>query len=128
MFLDESGGWVYFSHTNKYYQEFATSSSWSAGRVNCKSKCLNGDLASVPDDLTMQFLLHNVASSSTWLGGYKYTTGWTWMDGTDWNYTNWKEGHPTDEYEDRTATRLIGTKWYETWYDSRDDCLCQCPG
>ena len=126
MIVDD--GWVYFSHTDKYYKEFNMGSSWAHGRTCCQGKCLNGDLASIPDEATMQFIMQNVASTSTWLGGYKDTNGWSWMDGTSWNYTNWKDGHPENKYEDRTATRLIGQSWYETWYDSRDDCVCQCPG
>ncbi|KAK6019246.1 lectin C-type domain protein [Ostertagia ostertagi] len=35
-----------------------------------------------------------------WVGGVNIGGTWTWLDGKEWNYTNWAEGEPSDGGQD----------------------------
>ena len=69
---------------------------------NARKKCLDvqGELASVPDQETKEFLTKLGNKVSHWIGGQKNGDNiWTWTDGTPWNKEFWLTGEPNNEKE-----------------------------
>ena len=59
----------------------------------------NGDLASITDDATTQFIKKNFNfTEHTWFGGHRSSGGnWVLADGSDWLYENWNSNQPNDD-------------------------------
>ena len=91
----EVNGGQFFGKTQKCYVLSSDKASWSQGRLNCQ-KQKNGDLASIPNEETMNFIKQNINFiTSTWFGGKKESEGnWYWVDGSVWSYTQWTSGEP----------------------------------
>jgi len=88
-------GWVYFEHTGKCYKSFSSWKTWSSARSSCRAST-NGDLASVPDQETNDFLA-GLTSFRAWIGGYRNENNeWSWTDQTPWSYESWSWGNPND--------------------------------
>ena len=94
-----NSGWTSFGHTGYCYQYFPTLKSWNASRRFCQSVAppgKQGDLASVGDHFTNNFL-SSLTSKDVWIGGYKDAIyGWSWSDGTRWRYNAWSRGKPNN--------------------------------
>ena len=103
-------GWKYNNHTKKCYKLFHEPDTWYEAIHSCRWNAdtdtwadTDGDLASVPDRETEEFLIELAKSSvgfsdSLWLGGQarKSNGTWLWNDGTPWNYTNWAPNEPNN--------------------------------
>ena len=98
--LECKDGWSKFR--NKCYLEVGNNPSISITWTDARTKCLEqqGDLASVPDRETLEFLnkLGGIRVSH-WLGGRKKDGRWTWTDGTPWSNEFWMPGEPNNEGE-----------------------------
>ena len=93
IYLGCAGGWVYNSLTKKCYKDFDEALTWDAARASCQAQ-INGDLASVPDEATNEFLKDKFTQG--WIGGHLDSNGdWAWSDGTPWGYTSWSSGNPS---------------------------------
>ena len=75
--------------------------AWQEAREHCQevSPNIGGDLASIPDEDTNEFLqsLTPTKEADVWVGGHRSSGNgeeWTWSDGTSWQYNNWFEGQP----------------------------------
>ena len=56
-----------------------------------------GDLASVPDQKTNNFLL-TLISSRAFIGGTRNSSGqWSWTDGNPFTFTHWAPGNPSGD-------------------------------
>ena len=114
-----AGDWVYSSHTNKCYKHFSSPQlPWDEARASCMSvtsstasassgsnvattastaasSASNGDLASIPDEATNEFMKQQFSKDKGWIGGHLDSDGnWAWSDGTPWSYTAWGDGSP----------------------------------
>ena len=100
-----AGDWVYSSHTNKCYKHFSSPQlPWDEARASCMSitsstasasSGSNGDLASIPDEATNEFMKQQFSKDKGWIGGHLDSDGnWAWSDGTQWSYTAWGDGSP----------------------------------
>ena len=101
-------------------------------RASCQANTpapYNGDLASVPDQATNDFLT-TLTTDLVWIGGNDIDTEgtWVWSDGTPWNYDSWRPGEPTNTNGEEDGLVL---NYGETglWNDlSVDGALCSdCP-
>ena len=114
-------GWTPFEHTGRCYKVFTGAVSWAAARSVCAEH--QGDLASVPDQQTNDFL-SSLSVASAWLGGSAGDSGggWTWSDGTPWGYTNWSPGHGRGEQDCLILEQSSGL-----WYDevNPEQFICQ---
>jgi len=97
---NEAEGWE--PHKNKCFKTFSTENdiSWMDANFNCNNE--RGQLASIPNEETNDFLKTVSASERTIIGGF--ATGqapnpdlWTWTDGTPWSYMNWAPDRPNNE-------------------------------
>ena len=125
-------GSVYFKHTNKCYKLYnEVTLAWYDARWNCREMGRNGDLASISDFATQNFIKGNFNFTSwTWFGGRaKVAKGyWKWVDGSEWLYDNWRSGYPSDRYEREVATVIDASYiWYDQQiaYNIKYWSLCQ---
>merc|ERR1712227_23265 len=95
---DCADGWVYFQNTGKCYRSFSSWKSWSSARASCQRSAApaNGDLASIPDQETNDFLA-GLTAFRAWVGGHRGENNeWTWTDQSPWSYESWSLGNPND--------------------------------
>ena len=88
-------GWTRFARNGACYKYFSSQKSWSGAHSSCRA--LGGDLASVTDLSTNEFLT-SLTTARAWIGGRRNSDGtWgTWTDGTPWCYTRWYPGEPNN--------------------------------
>ena len=58
--VSNTTGWVYFNETNRYYKALRDEQNWEDARAFCQRICLNGDLVSIKDKATMDFIDDNI--------------------------------------------------------------------
>ena len=51
-----------------------------------------------------------------WLGGVLLSSGWSWSDGTPWDYQNWEPGQPSGNGEE-----CLSMEQTEKWNDRSCD-------
>ena len=89
----------------------------------------NGDLASIPNQATNDFLLslfHN-PSGIQWIGGRKEEGVWKWTDGTPWHFENWDTNRPSNLNKKKYLAIHIRTgKWSdEKGEKNPETIICQ---
>ena len=117
--------WIYFYHTNKYYKIFWDARTWDKGRNSCQQECDNGDLASIPDQTTTEFINLNMGGDNVWIGAEYKSGAWSWSDGTNWIYTNWNTG--LDLGQSGFGVELSYGKWKNIDKSTSKNFICQCP-
>ena len=118
--------WPFSDNTNKYYKAFSDAGNWEKGRNSCLNKCDNGDLASIPDQITMDFIISNFGGWDIWIGAEYKSGAWSWSDGTNWNYTNWNTGLDLEQIG--FGVQLKDGKWENKDKSaSINQFICQCP-
>ena len=115
-FSDCASGWTFFAQTGKCYKYITSEVSWTEARTTCQTTVpANGDLASVPDSATNDFLANLTESTKfTWVGGHQdQSSTWVWSDGTPWEYVSWYSTQPGNERgnEDYLVIKQSGTWW-----------------
>ena len=84
---------------------------------------IQGNLASIPDAVTNNFIESLVNGETIWLGGFRLEDGknvWGWTDGSAWGYTNWKSGEPNDSSgTEDFAMMNYGTHPKGSWNDGK---------
>ena len=106
------GGWSLFAR--RCYKYFNTTvDTWLEARNLCIT--MGGDLASVPNQETNDFLV-SIIRSSAFVGGMKLGN-WTWSDGSALTYTNWGSGQPSGD--GAVLEMTFGMGWTDdgTWND-----------
>ena len=105
------GTWNYNGNQFALVQD--PTQSWQSAQADVTATLGAGwALAVIPDAGTEQNVTQNLRNfapifsyyqAGYWLGGYQYppnepiaNAGWTWVDGTPWNYTDWNTGEPND--------------------------------
>lgn len=75
--------------------------TWDNARTFCNENAPYnvGELTSIPDAATNDFLHTLIKDKDVWVGGYydNITSGWQWTDGTPWQYNSWYAGQPNNE-------------------------------
>jgi len=126
------GGLQYFStcplkcdegwepHKNKCYKTYYPENdiSWVDANFNCNNE--RGQLASIPNEETNDFIKNHFGKESTLIGGF--ATGqipdpnlWTWIDGTPWSYMDWAAGEPNNFLEDENEHCLEWNGGLNDW-------------
>ena len=65
---------------------------------------MNGNLASIPDQETNEFLTSLSDGVHTWIGVQRTSPGastFEWTDGSKWGYTNYADGYPNNSGGDQ---------------------------
>ena len=93
-----SPGWSYFPNTGRCYKHFPESRTWVNARSFCLAFAQNyGDLASIPDQATNDFLT-TLSTDKSYIGASDAESEgtWKWTDGTPWSFENWAPGQPNN--------------------------------
>ena len=123
--LTECKIWSFSPHTRKCYKKFTDDKSWAEAKQHCLQEHLNGNLASIPDQETQNFLER--MAQHVWIGGFYHDNaiGWEWTDGTPWEYENWinNPGNKKRMYYQQSG----GDGWKTGNGNTRKNFICQYP-
>jgi hypothetical protein len=119
--------WLHPDNTIHRYKEITTLMTWNEAEIYAES--LGGYLATVTSQAENDFLWNTFDIGTPQqpplpghplLGGFQLPgtpepdTGWQWVTGEEWNYTNWGSGQPDDAWGGQDYL----TFWYDnTWCD-----------
>ena len=116
------------------FKYFSTPMAWEDARSFCQdsSPHSGGDLASVPDDDTNNFLFTIIQNADVWIGGYRNENqDWVWSDGTPWEYESWHEDQPNDLGGMQTHVAFnfnSSAHWYDECKDEEKGFICYHKG
>ena len=108
--------------------------SWEDARSYCQENVPYniGDLVSIPDAATNDFLQTLIQDAYIWTGGFlDANSSWVWSDGTPWDFTNWLEGEPDngDGVQTHVAFNVDSTgRWDDEFVGSEKSFLCHYKG
>jgi hypothetical protein len=119
---------IYSPVTGSYYEAIGGTYTWGTANSNANSSVFmgaNGHLAVITSGAEDSWIWNNVISGGNpdyyWLGGYQDPngaepgTGWQWVTGEAWSYTNWNGGEPNNNnkfgYEEDWLTYWNNGKW-----------------
>ncbi|XP_042260733.1 uncharacterized protein LOC121892032 isoform X1 [Thunnus maccoyii] len=98
--------------------------AFQEAQASCRALGPNADLASVTSgDLHSRLvsLVTNGGASSptlTWLGGTVKNQQASWVDGSEWSYSNWMPGHPNIHTDKPVCVEMF--KIDESWWTAAD--------
>ena len=92
----------------------------------------NGDLASIPNQETNEFIVSLFQNHSgrkyKWIGGYDSDEEgvWKWSDGTAWLYQNWDTDQPSNSSgKDYLIMDVKSGKWMDRKINAQQHFICQ---
>ena len=87
-------------------------------------------MACIENEEENTFIANLVAGELAWIGGTKLRDGsWIWMDGTKWDFENWRRGEPSNSNNINLQGKIVigedslGINWdriasgYGKWND-----------
>ena len=129
LFLVCAPGWTLFEPTGKCYRIYRDLKNWNEARRTCQEEGQNGDLASIPNQETNDFILSLDLRYKTHIGGHDYDEEgvWKWSDGTPWQYKNWDTNQPSNVGgRDYLAIwQVISGKWINEQGSGTKQFICQ---
>lgn len=98
----------------KWYRVYLEKVPWPAARDKCKA--LGGQLVTVPDAPTWEFVKGLSGTASMWLGATDEKTEgvWVWMDGSPITYSDWFTGQPDNARGIEHYLAIWKGKWNDT--------------
>lgn len=94
---------------------------WSEAREVCEK--LGGHLAYINSEAEQEFITEITKNYYTALGGWdELSEGeWTWLDGSEMTFTNWRSGEPNNSYphQNHLYINYSGTGKWDDGYDNR---------
>ena len=126
-------GWTFYSRTQKCYRVFPIYLPWQAARDKCRELApdMKGDLASIPDQKTQNFISSlyysfNYYRRGVWIGGMKKSDGqWGWSDGSRFSFKYW-QGRSNGKPKRRgSVIQLFRYGWEDQTGKSRFNPICQ---
>ena len=138
------GDWTYLEHTGLFYRYFESPQRWTDALCSCQASAppgYTGNLASVLDNTTNNFVTNLIGPNVAWLGGFQNSSRadepWRWSDGSAWDYENWAEGEPNNQLWNNVREDYLEI-WGEQkgqWNDCNNECaransgyVCQYKG
>ena len=119
------GDWTFLEHTGLHYRFFESTQSWTDALCSCQASAppgYTGNLASVLDNTTANFVANLTGSHIAWIGGYQNSSGaeepWNWSDGNAWEYENFWKGNPNNQGGREDYLETYGGEW--------NDCNNEC--
>ena len=105
---------------NGHYYELIEDLSWEDSRD--KALSLGGYLATITSQEEADFIYDKFGHIwNIWIGGYQPSgttepnSGWEWVTGEPWIWTNWDAGEPSDFGDDEDVLELV---WGDKWNDN----------
>ena len=94
--IECADGWTPFSGTGLCYKYHSEQKPWAEAREICQASATgSGDLASIPDQETNDFLAAAFPARA-WIGATDEEEEgvWRWSDGSEFGFTNWFTDNP----------------------------------
>jgi hypothetical protein len=98
---------------------------WETARLACES--VGGHLATIHSAAENDIVFSLTGDPKSWpmrfgpwLGGYESASGWAWVTGEPWSWTNWEPGEPNNVCpfgEDRVHFIHYGPQWNDLYHD-----------
>nr|XP_055046134.1 galactose-specific lectin nattectin-like [Misgurnus anguillicaudatus] len=110
-------GWTPFGV--QCYKFFSQSVNWATAEKNCQS--IDANLASVRSTVENNFLLSLVsADTRAWIGGHdgEIEGHWLWSDGSQFDFTNWCSGQPSNNYQG-SPEHCLEINYNHCWNDEQ---------
>ena len=104
---------------NHFYQVFDDSMTWTEAKMACEEA--GGHLATISSNEEQDYIQHLIKSTrkeNIWIGGvYSVSSGsWSWVDNSEWNYTNWDVSQPDNYTNDEYFLRMKNRdRIYDDW-------------
>ena len=121
--------WTFKADLKKCYKFYGAHKSWPEARRHCVDVTPGGQLVSIPDVDTQDFLKNQMGDGKFWAGGNIDDKGsWYWLDGTPWSELSqgWREDHPQDGSDQRLYFKKGGyAKWESRPLTEKHGCVCQ---
>ena len=120
-------------HKGACYRFYLDEKTWDDAEKKCNQG--NAHLASIFSDEESTFVrcLHDAASThETWIGGKRSGNDFEWIDGSSFDYYNWKTGQPDNQggkedcimvYSDPGQSR--DGKWNDVPCDVKKNFVCK---
>ena len=100
---------VYYSGNDHYYDVISVPGGITWGDAKAAAESLSyfgisGHLATITSQGENDFIVNNLGVHDYWLGGIQPpnnsepNSGWQWVTGEPWVYTNWDYGEPSNSY------------------------------
>ena len=100
----------YFPHNGKFYKAVTYGGGITRNDANNECRAEGGELASVHDDETTEFL-DSLRKIRSYIGGEYVNGKWTWSDGSPWDYENWRPGDPSNPLYERYNEMVHNGEW-----------------
>ena len=127
--------WESYSPTGGCYKHFSDLKTWEDARRFCQENVPYnvGDLASVSDAGTNDFLKTLIQDSYAWIGGFlnESSSTWMWSDGTTWQYNNWFDGQPNNGGGMQTHVAMnfeSSGEWNDEYKNDENSYVCHYKG
>ncbi|XP_034463657.1 proteoglycan 3-like [Hippoglossus hippoglossus] len=106
------------------YEFNPTPLTFQDAQVICRALAPNAELASVPSSDLHSRLVSLVTEGGeknpvlTWLGGTVKNQKASWVDGSEWGYSDWKPGHPNIQTDKPVCLEMFQID--ESWWTAAD--------
>ncbi|CAB1440750.1 unnamed protein product [Pleuronectes platessa] len=106
------------------YEFNPTPLTFQDAQVICRALAPNAELASVPNSDLHSRLVSLVTKGGeknpvlTWLGGTVKNQEASWVDGSEWGYSDWKPGHPNIQTDKPVCLEMFQID--ESWWTAAD--------
>lgn len=93
--------------SNHKYKLFDTSMEWDKAKEYCES--LGGHLVTITSEKEQEFVTAIAKKSkkkNIWLGAEKISWKFTWITGEKFEYTNWNNGEPNNDYNNEDTIMM----------------------
>ena len=113
-------GWT--GHADNCYRYVEQKKNWDLARESCVEE-YQAELVSIHNDLESDFVLSFYSGTKFWTGGRRecdWCEGWVWSDGSDWDFSNWREGREPNNSTGPENCAEIG-HYTDSWNDWKCD-------
>ncbi|MBQ5330827.1 MAG: zinc-ribbon domain-containing protein [Oscillospiraceae bacterium] len=94
------------NHRYAYYEDEGI--SWTQARAACQA--MGGHLATITSPAEQDHL-NNTYGKDGWIGAYGDESGYVWVTGETWGYTNWRSNQPDNANGDEWFVHMWGGQW-----------------
>ena len=114
-------GYTKYEFNGNTYAFVENEMLWSEAREVCEK--LGGHLAYINSEAEQEFITEITKNYYTALGGWdELSEGeWTWLDGSEMTFTNWRSGEPNNSYphQNHLYINYSGAGKWDDGYDNR---------
>lgn len=122
-----ANGFIYKYKDHYYSAYYVLGYTWTDAKEYCENA--GGYLAVITDQEEQAFVEKvNDEFENLWIGGYRDNKfNWYWINGEEFNYTNWMDGEPNDS-DNVVSNENRLTLWPVEWNDINENNVLEQSG